>query len=162
MTTQDVQDKRLDSIDIALIGALSKNARVTNAHLAADAGIAPSTAHARHRALERGGIVRGYHASVDQAALGRGLQAIIGITLRPGSRQTSIERFAAEVGALPQVLQVFFVGGTDDFLVHVAVADSSELRTVVVDHLSSQHSVASTRTSVVFAYQRNALAAPFD
>lgn len=159
---QDLREHELDAIDSTLVGELARDGRATNAQLAARAGVAPSTAHARLRALEGRGIVRGYHASIDQAALGRGLQAMIGVTLRPGSRQESITRFAEEVRGLPQVIQLFFVGGADDFLVHVAVADSSELRTVVVQHLSAQHSVASTRTSVIFAYHRNALAAPFD
>ncbi|GAA1559729.1 Lrp/AsnC ligand binding domain-containing protein [Kribbella lupini] len=55
-----------------------------------------------------------------------------------------------------------FVGGTDDFLVHVAVPGSSELRRFVVDHLSARRSVASTRTSVIFEYHRNVVAAPFE
>jgi DNA-binding Lrp family transcriptional regulator len=59
------------------------------------------------------------------------------------------------------VLQVWFVGGTDDFLVHIAVDGSSEVREFVVEHLSAQQSVASTRTSIVFEYHRNTVAAPF-
>ncbi len=160
---QDLREPQLDPIDTTLIGELARDARATNAQLAARAGVAPSTAHARLRALEGRGIVRGYHASIDQAALGRGLQAMIGVTLRAGlaaGEHRAVRRRRS--GALPQVIQLFFVGGVDDFLVHVAVEDSSELRAVVVQHLSAQHSVASTRTSVIFAYQRNALAAPFD
>ena len=149
-------------IDAALVDELARDARTTNAELAARTGIAASTAHARVRALESRGIVRGYHAGVDQTSLGRGLQAMIGVTLRPGSRQESITAFAEAVRHLPQVMQTFFVGGVDDFLVHVAVADSSELRSIVVEHLSAQPSVASTRTSVIFAYHRGAVVAPFD
>jgi DNA-binding Lrp family transcriptional regulator len=59
------------------------------------------------------------------------------------------------------VLQLFFLGGVDDFMVHVAVADSSGLRQFVVEHLSAQTSVASTRTSIIFDYHRNAVAASF-
>jgi DNA-binding Lrp family transcriptional regulator len=151
----------LDDVDTALVSALADDARATNAQLAAGAGVAASTAHARMRALEARGVVSGYHASVDPSSLGRGLQAMIGVTLRPGFRQESITAFADAVQRLPQVIQTFFVGGVDDFLVHVAVADSSELRTMVVEHLSSQASVASTRTSVIFSYHRNAVVPGF-
>lgn len=157
----DVRPREFDGTDASMVAELSRDARITNAQLAGRAGIAPSTAHARLRSLEARGVVRGYHASVDQAALGRGLQAMIGVTLRPGSRQESIEIFSRRVERLPQVIQVFFVGGADDFLVHVAVEDSSELRAMVVEHISGEQTVASTRTSVIFAYQRNAVAAPF-
>lgn len=158
----DLRERELDDIDRALLAGLAEDARMTNAQLAARAGVAPSTAHVRLRALEGRGIVRGYHASVDQARLGRGLQAMIGVTLRAGSRQESIERFAAEIGVLPQVIELFFLSGSDDFQIHVAVADSSALREFVVRHLSAQQTVASTRTSVIFAYQRNAVAASFE
>lgn len=158
---KDLRTTELDDVDRALVDQLSRDARATNAELAAGAGVAPSTAHARIRALEARGVVRGYHASVDQALLGRGLQAIIGVTLRPGKRQESLTEFTAQVQGLPQVIQVFFLGGVDDFLVHVAVADSSELRRFVVDHISEQVTVASTRTSVIFSYTRNAVLPAF-
>lgn len=159
---ENLRNQPLDATDGALLAQLERDARTTNADLAAVAGIAASTSHARVRALEARGVVRGYHASVDQATLGRGLQAIIGVTLRPGSRQESITAFAENVRRLPQVIQTFFVGGSDDFLVHVAVEDTSALRAMVVDHISGQPSVASTRTSVIFAYQRSAVVAEFD
>ncbi len=60
------------------------------------------------------------------------------------------------------MIQLFFLGAPDDFLVHIAVDDSSAVRRFVVDHLSARHSVASTRTSIIFEYHRNALAADFD
>jgi DNA-binding Lrp family transcriptional regulator len=151
----------LDDIDATIVSELSRDARTTNAELAGRAGVAASTAHARVRALEARGVLGGYHASIDPSALGRGLQAMIGVTLRAGSRQESITAFAEAVRQLPQVVQSFFVGGTDDFLVHVAVADSSELRTIVVEHLSAQASVASTRTSVIFAHHRNTVVPSF-
>ena len=69
--------------------------------------------------------------------------------------------FADEVRKLPQVVQLFFVGGVDDFMVHISVADASEVREFVVEHLSAQQSVATTRTSIVFEYHRNAVAASF-
>lgn len=134
---------------------------MTNAELAATAGVAPSTAHLRLRGLLDRGIIGGFHASVDQHALGRGLHAIIGVGLRPGSRQESITAFAEDVRRLPQVIQLFFLGGADDFIVHVAVEDSSALRAFVVEHLSAQRSVASTRTNIVFEYHRNSVVTSF-
>jgi DNA-binding Lrp family transcriptional regulator len=159
---KDLRFDAVDEVDAALLSELARDARTTNAQLAERAGVAASTAHARLRALESRGIVQGYHASVDQARLGRGLQAIIGVTLRPGKRQESITDFTAQVQGLPQVIQLFFIGGVDDFLVHVAVADSSELRRFVVDHISEQVTVASTRTSVIFSYSRNAVVPAFE
>lgn len=151
----------LDDVDRSIVDALAADGRVTNAELAAAIGVAPSTAHARMRSLIERGVISGFHASIDQAVLGRGLQAVIGVTLRGGSRQDSINAFAETIRDLPQVIQMFFVGGTDDFLVHIAVAESTDVRDFVVNHLSAQPSVASTRTSIIFDYHRNVVAAPF-
>ncbi|NEA31926.1 Lrp/AsnC family transcriptional regulator [Streptomyces sp. SID13031] len=152
----------LDSVDEKLLARLTADGRATNSELSQAAGIAASTAHGRVRSLVERGVIAGFHAAVDQAAIGNGLQAMIGVTLRPGLRQESISQFTRGVRGLPQVVQLFFIGGTDDFLVHVAVPDSSELRRFVVDHLSGKRSVASTRTSVIFEYHRNVVAAPFE
>jgi DNA-binding Lrp family transcriptional regulator len=151
----------LDTTDRAILEVLARTGRISNAQLADEVGMAPSTVHQRLRSLVDRAVITGFHASIDQRSLGLGLQAMIGVTLRPGARQESIEAFADRVRALPQVLQLFFLGGVDDFMVHVAVADSSGLRQFVVDHLSAQTSVASTRTSIIFDYHRNAVAASF-
>lgn len=161
-TPKDLRrDDPLDDVDRAIVDALAADGRLSNADLAARVGVAPSTAHARTRSLLDRGVITGFHASVDQRVIGAGLQAMVHVTLRPGSRHDSIVDFATEVRGLPQVIQVFFLGGSDDFLIHIAVADSSEVRTFVVEHLSAQRSVANTRTSIIFDYHRNRVAAPF-
>ncbi len=152
----------LDPVDERIMHLLARDGRMTNAALADALGVAPSTAHARVRALIERGYISGFHAALDQRALGRGLQAVIGVTLRPGARQDAIRAFTQEVRRLPDVIQVFFLGGSDDFLVHIAVADSTAVRKFVVDHLSARPSVASTRTSLIFEYHRNTTAADFD
>jgi len=151
----------LDDLDRRILEIVRSDGRISNSALAEAAGVAASTAHVRLRSLVDRGVITGFLASIDQSSLGLPLQAIIGVTLRPGARQESITRFSEEVRKLPQVLQVFFLGGADDFIVHIAVRDSSAIREFVVEHLSAQPSVASTRTSIVFDYHRNGVAGSF-
>jgi DNA-binding Lrp family transcriptional regulator len=159
---KDLQaDVPLDALDLAILGVLRDDARISNADLAAAVDVAPSTAHARMRSLRDRGVITEFLTSIDQRRLGLGLQALIGVTLRGGARQANITDFAESVRDLPGVLQVFFLGGTDDFMIHIAVADTAALRSFVVDHLSSRPGVAATRTSVVFDYHRNGVAASF-
>lgn len=155
------ESDRLDDLDAEIVRALADDGRLTNAELASRIGVAASTAHARTRSLLERGVITGFHASVNQRVIGAGLQAMVHVTLRPGSRQESIVDFAHEVRGLPQVIQVFFLGGPEDFLIHIAVRDSSDVRAFVVEHLSAQRSVANTRTSIIFDYHRNRVAAPF-
>ncbi|MFZ0970979.1 MAG: winged helix-turn-helix transcriptional regulator, partial [Solirubrobacteraceae bacterium] len=65
----------VDDIDRALLELLARDARITNQRLADRVGVAPSTALARLRSLRDRGVIRGFHAEVDLAALGRPLQA---------------------------------------------------------------------------------------
>src|SRR5690348_5896865 len=80
----------LDPIGARIVQLLADDGRMTNAELAGHLGVAPSTAHARLRALVERGVITGFHASVDERMLGAGLQAIIGVTLRPSGRRESI------------------------------------------------------------------------
>lgn len=143
----------LDEVDRRLVTELSADARLPNNALAARVGIAPSTCLGRVRALRERGVLRGYHADVDPAALGRPLQAMIAVRLASGARG-HLSGFAEKMVALPEVRNVFFLGGADDFLVHVATAGSESLRDFVVHHLSSDPDVALTETNLIFDHLR--------
>src|SRR3954465_8940377 len=76
----------LDPVDTKLLRILAEDARIPNNALAERAGIAPSTCLTRVRALRERGVIRGYHADVDPAALGRPLQAMIAVRLQSSAR----------------------------------------------------------------------------
>ena len=117
----------LDDIDRRLLTLLERDGRMANNALASAVGIAPSTCLARVRALRESGVIRGFHADVDPAALGRGLRAMIAVRMQPGSRQ-QLAAFSRHVAARPEVLDVYFLAGADDFLVHVAVVDTQAMK----------------------------------
>ena len=141
----------LDAVDKALLRELSRNARITNAELADRVGIAPSTCLTRVRTLVEKKVVRGFSADISPASLGLELQAVISVTLRAGAR-ANLAEFMKTMSAHPQVIQVFFLGGAEDFLVHVAVRNSAEVREFVLEQLSNNASVANTRTNIVFEH----------
>jgi DNA-binding Lrp family transcriptional regulator len=143
----------LDDLDIAILEALIEDARLPNSHLAERLGIAPSTCLARVRALRRSGVLRGFHAEVDLAALGRPLQAMIAVRLTVHARE-QIEAFTRAVRELPGVLSVFHVAGVNDYLVWVAAADAQDLREFVVDHLATHPAVAHAETSLIYEHRR--------
>jgi len=141
----------LDAIDRQIIDLLAANARITNAELAEKTGIAQSTCILRVRALVAKGVITGFHASVNAAAVGLGLQVLISVTLRATARQ-QLSQFMADMRQLPEVVQVFFLGGSEDFIVHLAVKDSEQVREFVLEHLSANAAVANTRTNMVFEH----------
>jgi DNA-binding Lrp family transcriptional regulator len=143
----------LDPVDLAILEALSRDARMANNRLAERVGIAPSTCVARVKALRAAGVLRGFHAEVDLAALGRPLQAMIAVRLTVHARE-QIEAFTRAVRALPGVLSVFHVAGVNDYLVWVASRDAQDLREFVVDHLATHPSVAHAETSLIYEHAR--------
>jgi DNA-binding Lrp family transcriptional regulator len=143
----------LDDVDRRILAALAEDARVRNNALAERVGVAPSTCLARVRALRENGTIRGFHADVDPAALGRGLQAMITVRLQAHARG-HIPDFMSKIAKLPQVLNVFFLGGADDFLVHIAARDTEDLRDFVVVNLSGNPDVALTETNLIFEHVR--------
>ncbi|HEX5331082.1 MAG TPA: Lrp/AsnC family transcriptional regulator [Cellulomonas sp.] len=151
MRTDRARRPPLDDIDRRLLALLEREGRMTNNAMAEAVGIAPSTCLARVRLLRESGVIRGFHADIDPAALGRGLRAMVAVRMQPGSRQ-QLAAFARHIAARPEILDVYFLAGADDFLVHVAVRDTEALRAFVVDQLSARPEVAVTQTSLIFEH----------
>ena len=124
-----------------------------NSALAEAVGIAPSTCHGRVRRLQDVGVIRGFHADIDPAAIGLPLQAMISVTLQAGARGR-IRTFVQHIRQRPQVIDVYFLAGADDFIIHVAARDTDDLRSFVVDNLNADADVAGTQTSLIFEHLR--------
>ncbi|MFC7753251.1 Lrp/AsnC family transcriptional regulator [Tsukamurella soli] len=142
----------MDEVDRRLLGLLQVDGRMSNVALAEAVGLAPSTVHARVRRLVDTGVIRGFFADVDPAAVGRPLRAMIAVSLRSEHRGR-IRDFVATVTGLDPVIDAYFLAGNDDFLLHVAAFDTDDLRRLV-EYLNSREEVASTHTSLVFDHVR--------
>ncbi|WP_404287063.1 Lrp/AsnC family transcriptional regulator [Glutamicibacter arilaitensis] len=142
---------QLDELDRRLLALLSENSRRTNNSLAEELGIAASTCLARLNALRDSGVISRFTIEVDPQVLGRELEALIFVKIRPGARHL-MSSFASDMRGKPGVRQLFFLGGADDFVLHVAVRNSSDVRQFVLDNLSANPAVATTQTSLVFEH----------
>jgi DNA-binding Lrp family transcriptional regulator len=143
----------LDPVDLVLLRALHEDGRTPNADLAAAAGVAPSTALLRIRAMRARGVLRGIHADIDPAEIGRPLQALIAIRLH-GHTHAHVDAFRSLAPCLPGALGVFHVAGQDDYLIHVAAADADALRALILDHITNHPAVRATQTHLIFEHLR--------
>jgi DNA-binding Lrp family transcriptional regulator len=143
------REVELDSIDVAILRELQKDARIQNKDLAAIVGVAPSTALERVRALRRRGVITGYHAAVDLGALGRPVSALLSVRVRP-HRQQVVEAFRAFVLEQPETVALLHVAGPDDYLVQVAVPDTTHLQRLLITRLLGRSEVVSVNTLLVF------------
>jgi DNA-binding Lrp family transcriptional regulator len=142
------RDIKIDEIDEILLWELTTDGRMSNNDLSRKAGIAPSTCHARIKRLQNLGVIRSINTFVDYEALGFPIQAIVFVRLQTQARD-KVKAYAGRVIRFPQVLNVYFMGGPDDFLIHVACTSSAQLRDFVATRLSTGP-VAATTTSIVF------------
>jgi DNA-binding Lrp family transcriptional regulator len=149
----------MDATDWAIIRILQDDARVTNRDLAARVHVSTSTSSERTRALNASGVISGYHASIAMDALGRHVQALIAITVRPPTRE-HIEGFRNWAAGLREVMSVFVVSGGSDFLLHVGVPDTDALYAFVIDRLTQRPEVADVNTSVVYEHLRRPVLEP--
>src|SRR6185312_17461795 len=83
---KDVQTPELDEVDRRILITLHRDARMPNSALADAVGIAPSTCHGRVRRLHELGVIRGFYADIDPAAIGLSLQAMISVSLQANAR----------------------------------------------------------------------------
>lgn len=135
--------------------ALHADARLSNSALADVVGVAASTCHGRVRRLQDLGVIRGFYTDIDPAAIGLSLQAMISVSLQSNARGR-IRKFIDEMRHKPQVMDVYFLAGADDFILHVAARDTDDLRQFVVENLNADADVAGTQTSLIFEHLRGA------
>ncbi|BBX03150.1 AsnC family transcriptional regulator [Mycolicibacterium moriokaense] len=152
---KDVQAIELDDVDRRILLTLHGDARISNSALADVAGIAPSTCHARLRRLQDLGVIRGFYTDIDPAAIGLNLQAMISVSLQSNARG-KIRSFIQHIRTKPQVMDVYFLAGAEDFILHVAARDTEDLRSFVVENLNADADVAGTQTSLIFEHLRGA------
>ncbi len=149
----------MDRIEETIVRALQRDARITNRALADHVGLAPSSTSARVRELEQNGTIRGYHADIDLAALGRHLEAMIFVRLSPTDDDT-VQHFLDAVQAMPETLEVYLLTGVEDAVIHVAVPNVQWLRNTVIGTVSSLPEVVDERTSIVFDHIRRPVLGP--
>ncbi|MFF8564451.1 Lrp/AsnC family transcriptional regulator [Streptomyces albidoflavus] len=139
----------LDTVDLRILRLLQNDARATYRELAEATGVAASTCLDRVARLRRSGVILGHRLELDPAKLGRGLQALLSVQVRPHRREL-VGPFVDRIRALPESRAVFHLTGPDDYLVHVAVADMTDLQRLVLDEFTSRREVARVETRLIF------------
>jgi Lrp/AsnC family transcriptional regulator, leucine-responsive regulatory protein len=125
----------MDAIDRAILRQLQADGRISNAELAERVRLSPSPCLRRVRAIKRAGVIRGYHADVDPAALGRGFEVTVHVELTLKDRAT-VEAFEAGIAGFDEVLECRRMFGLPDYVVRVAVADQEAYEAFYMNRLA--------------------------
>jgi Lrp/AsnC family transcriptional regulator, leucine-responsive regulatory protein len=117
----------LDETNLGLVAELQADARLSLAELGRRVGLSSPAVAERLQRLQDAGVIRGYHADIDPAALGYPLSAII--RMRPAPRQ--IPKVAELARATPEVVECHRITGEDCFLIKVHLRSVVHLEEVI-------------------------------
>lgn len=149
----------MDEVDYSVMRLLVAQGRMTWAELAQRIKLSAPAAAERVRRLEERGLITGFGAILNRAALGAGLTAFIGVDLAGAAHRPA---FLEIVSATPAVLECHHVTGEYDYLLKVACADPRDLDRLINEVLKQGPAVARTRTLVVLSSPKESLFAPDD
>ena len=135
-----------DEIDLAILGVLQSDGRITNADLADEVGLSPSACHRRVRTLESEGIIERYAALVNRELVGRGVSVFVEISLE-SQREELLDDFEAQITQVPHVQSCHLMAGNADYLVHVTCADVADYETIHREYLAVLPGVIRVRSS---------------
>jgi Lrp/AsnC family transcriptional regulator, leucine-responsive regulatory protein len=133
----------LDEIDIQILDHLQTNARASHAEIGRLVGLTASSVYERVRKLEERGVIQGYRALVDPAALGKTITAFVRVRVN-----TENPPFEAAVRAEPDVQECFIVTGEDCYILKVRARNTAELHQTLL-RLRAAADGASSITMIV-------------
>jgi len=138
----------LDATDRRLVVALSRDGRRAAADLAKELGLSRQAVTDRIRDLERRGVIRGYRADVDPAALGLGVRAQIRISLDGSAAHGREGAVLKRLTSHPMVRSVYSVSGEDCFVAEVVCRRIQDV-SAILGELQATRTIQSSRTAFV-------------
>jgi Lrp/AsnC family leucine-responsive transcriptional regulator len=148
---------QLDTTDLAILGQLQANARVSNADIARQLDMAPSAILDRIRKLEQKGVILGYSARIAPELVGLGLTAFI---LVRTEERVGLGTIGQALARSPEVLEVHHVAGEDCYLVKVRVPDTEGLSRLLHQRFGRLKGVRNTRSTIVLSTVKETAALP--
>ncbi|WP_188668387.1 Lrp/AsnC family transcriptional regulator [Tersicoccus solisilvae] len=112
----------MDRTDRAIIDILRSDGRISNVALADRVGLTPGPCLRRVQRLEEDGVILGYRADIDPAAVDEGFEVILDVALHQFDLAT-VDHFEQTVERMHEVLELFRLFGSPDYFLRVAVAD---------------------------------------
>lgn len=140
------KEYNLDLIDREILGLMQHNARISNADIARELGMAPSAVLERVKKLEQKNVILQYTARINPAAVQQNLLAYVFIKSADGLGCNSS---TAELAKIPEIQEVHHVAGDDCYLVKIRTSDSTSLMELMRNKLSKIPNILSTKTTIV-------------
>ncbi|MCA1187927.1 MULTISPECIES: Lrp/AsnC family transcriptional regulator [Saccharopolyspora] len=131
----------IDGTDHDILFHLRQDGRLTNVELAKRVGLTPAPCLRRVKRLEDDGIIAGYRARIDPAAVGRRFEVMVSLEISINDLQT-VEELESTISEYDEVVEFHRLFGRPDYLIRVAVEDQSAFEEFLTGKLMALRAVA--------------------
>jgi len=150
---------KLDAIDRKILGILQTDSNITNAQLAQEVGLSPAPTLERVKKLENAGVIKSYHAVIDQAKVGLGVSTFVMVTLK-GHNKDNIQKFVEEMKKIDDVIECHHLTGQADFILKVVSTDIPSYQELMLEKVSNFEMVDNMQSLVILSTFKDAKAVP--
>ncbi len=150
---------KLDQIDRKILEILQENAKITNAQLSKDIGLSPAPTLERVKKLETSGLIKSYHAKLDNEKIGLGVSTYIIVHL-DSHKKNDLFTFVEAIKSIEEIIECHHVTGNGDFLLKVVAKDIGSYQRFILEKLSNLDGVSNTQTMVVLASYKESNSIP--
>lgn len=154
-------DNRYDATDRAILDVLQVDGRIANNELADRVGLSPSACLRRVKAMEADGVIAGYRAVVDPAAVGLGLRVYVLLRVDQHSRGRA-QQIEAALTAIPEVVACHMVSGEADFMVEVLISGLHDYEKILLDKILVEVPISDARSTFALRTAQTAGPVPLD
>ncbi|MFB9832107.1 Lrp/AsnC family transcriptional regulator [Actinoallomurus acaciae] len=138
---------RLDDLDRRIVACLLEDARLSFAQIGAQVGLSAPAVKRRVDRMRHDGVITGYAAVVDPAALGWTTEAFVELFC---AGRTSPAEIYASIRRHPEVVAAYTVTGEANALVHLRAHDIQGLEEAL-ERLRNEPNIVQTKTSIVLS-----------
>lgn len=138
----------LDSTDWKILRELQRDGRITNVELAGRVGLSPPPCLRRVQALEKSGMISGYRALLDSAALGFDVLMFVSVGLK-SQAEIELKLFEQRVAAWPLVREAYAISGEADFMLKCVARDLTSLQDFIIRDLTAAPNVENVKTTLI-------------
>jgi DNA-binding Lrp family transcriptional regulator len=151
----------LDEIDLKILKRLQENGKITNLQLSKEIGLSPAPTLERVKKLEKSGLIKSYHALVDEKELGINITIFMQISL---VRQMSdaIDNFIQKITQIDEVVECYNVTGSADYLLKIMVKDIPTFDKLIKEKLGAIEEISKMQSMVVLSKTKDSKIVPYD
>ena len=146
----------LDKFDFAILGVLQQDARASLQDVSTRVGLSTTPCWARIKKMEKEGVILGYTARIDPAAIGYTETVIVQVTLESHNDET-LDAFGKALEEIPEVLEAFLISGDYDYHIRIAVRDTRDYERLLRERLYRIPGIRHSKSSFVLRRLKQSL-----